>query len=214
MNNFAAIILAAGASTRLGQPKQLLLHEGRTLIARTATAALDAGASPVIIVLGAHAEKIRPALASLPVLIAENPAWPEGMASSIATGLNTLDTAPIRSTPIPPSLDSQPSTPDSASPPSLLLAVCDQPHFSAAAIGKLRAALAANPAATIAATRHGDTAGVPAIFTRTHFPALAALRGPEGARRIIAANTTTTALVDLPELALDIDTPADLRLLA
>jgi xanthine dehydrogenase accessory factor len=186
---FAAIILAAGASTRLGQPKQLLLHEGTPLIVRAAQAALSAGASPVIVVLGAHAEKIRPALADLPVTIVENPHWAEGMGTSIATGFSAL---PV-------------GTPTVG---SVLLAVCDQPHFSANSIARLRTALDGRH--TIAATRHGDTAGVPAIFTHSHFPTLRLLRGAEGARRIISAHTDTTALVDLPELAFDIDTPTDL----
>ncbi|WP_175414770.1 XdhC family protein [Nibricoccus aquaticus] len=185
---FAAIILAAGASTRLGQPKQLLLHKGTPLIVRAAQAALDAKALPVIVVLGAHADKIRPALAGLPVFIVENPNWAEGMGTSITTGFSALHGGV-------------------STFGSVLLAVCDQPHLSATAIEKLRAALDGRH--TIAATRHGDTGGVPAIFTHSHFPTLRQLRGAEGARRIIAAHKSNTALVDLPELALDIDTPAD-----
>lgn len=186
-----AIILAAGASSRLGQPKQLLPYEGRPLVTRAAEAALAAEASPVVVVLGAHAEKIRPALAPLPVVIAENPAWSEGMASSIRCGLTTLE-ASVAPTP----------------PDVVLIALCDQPHFSANAIARLHSALATG--VTIAATRHADgTGGVPAIFTSTHFPSLHALQGTEGARRIIATHPASTALVDLPELAFDIDTPAD-----
>ncbi|MEI6051730.1 MAG: NTP transferase domain-containing protein, partial [Opitutaceae bacterium] len=87
---FGAIILAAGASSRLGSPKQLLLLDGQPLVTRAAQAALTAGAWPVVVVLGAHAEKIRPALARLPVIVVENAAWPEGMAASIRTGITTL----------------------------------------------------------------------------------------------------------------------------
>jgi molybdenum cofactor cytidylyltransferase len=196
---FGAVILAAGSSSRLGQPKQLLLYENRPLVTRAAEAALAAGASPVIVVLGAHAEKIRTALAGLPILIVENPAWSEGMASSLRSGLAALESAspdnPATSGPVPG---------------AVLLALCDQPHFSASSIERLTSALTSTPGATIAATQHSSAGGgVPAIFARTHFPALHALRGPEGARRIIAANTATTALVDLPELAFDIDIPAD-----
>jgi Uncharacterized MobA-related protein len=187
---FAAIILAAGASTRLGQPKQLLLHEGQPLIARAARAALDAGATPVVVVLGAHAEKIRPALAGLPVSIVENTAWSEGMGASIRTGIAALhDTLPALE--------------------AVLLALCDQPHFSAASIRQLTNAL--HGPATIAATRHGNAGGVPALFARVYFPALTLSRGEKGARDLIAAQASATALVDLPELAFDIDTPADLR---
>ena len=80
---FGAIILAAGASTRMGSPKQLLPLNGRPLLTGVVEAALAAKVWPVVVVLGAHAEKIRPLLARHPVLIAENPAWAEGMASSL-----------------------------------------------------------------------------------------------------------------------------------
>jgi len=185
---FGALILAAGSSSRLGQPKQLLVFKGQPLIVRTAEATLAAGASPVIVVLGANAEKIRAVLVQLPVVIVENAAWSEGMGSSIRTGLLALESAA-------PTLD------------AALIAVCDQPHFSATATGKLCAALSGD--VTISATRHAAGAGVPALFTRAHFPALRALRGHEGARQIIAAHAATTAIVELPELALDIDTPED-----
>jgi molybdenum cofactor cytidylyltransferase len=183
-----AILLAAGESRRLGQPKQLLHYDGRPLITRAAETLLSAGISPVVVVLGAHAEKIRPALAGLPVILAENSAWPEGMGSSIRTGITALETAA-------PALD------------AALVALCDQPHFSRAAIDALRAAL--NGSLTIAATRHAESAGVPAIFRREHFPELRALNGAEGARNIIAAHLANVARIDLPELAIDIDTAAD-----
>src|SRR4051812_6293642 len=87
---FGAVILAAGSSTRMGQPKQLLELGGKTMIVRAAEAALASSAWPVVVVLGSNAEKIRPALARLPVLIVDNEAWPEGMASSIRIGIATL----------------------------------------------------------------------------------------------------------------------------
>src|SRR5665213_1410174 len=87
---FGCVVLAAGASTLMGTPKQLLEFEGRALVVRAAEAALASPAWPVVVVLGAHAETIRPALARLPVLVVENPAWSEGMASSIRAGVTTL----------------------------------------------------------------------------------------------------------------------------
>ena len=83
---FGIVILAAGASTRMGEPKQLLVFDGRPLLVRAVDAALASAAWPVVVVLGAHAEKIRPLLARHPVLISENPAWAEGMASSVRAG--------------------------------------------------------------------------------------------------------------------------------
>ncbi|MDP3073331.1 MAG: nucleotidyltransferase family protein [Opitutaceae bacterium] len=186
---FGAIILAAGASTRLGTPKQLLELGGRPLLVRAVEAALASPAWPVVVVLGAHAEKIRPALARLPVLVAENPTWAEGMASSLRAGVTTLRQFSRR-------ID------------AALVALCDQPAFSAATIAQLVAAQRATGRSIVAA-RYGGRPGAPALFLRAHFAALAALTGEEGARALLNADPGNVATVDLPELALDLDTPAD-----
>jgi CTP:molybdopterin cytidylyltransferase MocA len=186
---FGAVILAAGASTRMGEPKQLLPLEGRPLVVRAADAALAAGAWPVVVVLGAHAEKIRPALARLPVLIAENAAWPEGLAASIRVGVTTLQQFS--------------RTLDAA-----LLALCDQPAFSADVIARLVAAQCATGRSIVAA-RYAGRQGAPALLLREHFPALTALTGETGARDLLNGQPTRVAAVDLPALAHDLDTPAD-----
>ncbi|MBC7367956.1 MAG: nucleotidyltransferase family protein [Undibacterium sp.] len=186
---FGAIILAAGASTRMGQPKQLLPVAGRPLIVHAAEAALTGGAWPVVVVLGAHAEQIRPALARLPVLTVENSAWPEGMASSIRTGIATLRQFS--------------RTLDAA-----LIALCDQPAFSAAVIAQLIAAQRTTGHSIVAA-RYNSRHGAPALLLREHFPALAALTGEAGARDLLNGAPERVAAVDLPALAQDIDTPAD-----
>ena len=89
--NPAAIILAAGASHRLGQPKQLVTYNGETLIQRSIRIVTEAGASPVIVVLGANAAQIREVILVVPSIhIIENESWSEGMASSIRTGIAAL----------------------------------------------------------------------------------------------------------------------------
>lgn len=183
------IILAAGASTRMGRPKQLLELEGRSLLLRAVEAALAAPVWPVVVVLGANAEAIRPSLARLPVLIAENPAWAEGMASSIRAGVATLRQ-------FSRSLD------------GTVIALCDQPAFSAGTIQRLREAQRATGAGIVAA-RYGGRSGAPALFSREHFPALAALTGEAGARGLLHGEAGAVATVDLPELARDLDTPED-----
>jgi molybdenum cofactor cytidylyltransferase len=188
---FGAVILAAGASVRLGRPKQLLEIDGRPLVARAAAAALTAGAEPVVVVLGAHADQIRPVLSKLEVIVAPNPAWTEGMASSVRTGLQTLGAAA-------PAIE------------AVLLAVCDQPAFSADTIRRLGEALRAS-GRSIAAARYSGRPGVPALFRREHFFALARLTGDQGARALLQANPKEVTAVDLPELALDLDTPEDVR---
>jgi len=187
--HFGAVILAAGASTRMGEPKQLLPLEGRPLLVRAVEAALASPAWPVVVVVGAHADKIRPVLARHPVLIAENPAWAEGMASSLRAGIDTLRQ-------FSRSLD------------AALIALCDQPAFSAEAIARLVAAQRTTGRSIVAA-RYADRLGAPALFLREHFAALAALTGEEGARTLLQQHADRVAAVDLPELAIDLDTPGD-----
>lgn len=173
----------------MGTPKQLLLLDGRALVVRAAEAALAAGARPVVVVLGAHAEKIHPVLTALPVLVAANPAWADGLASSLRTGLTALLAAA-------PALD------------AALFALCDQPAFSAAVVAQLVAAQRTT-GRSIAAARYRGRRAVPALFAREHFPALAALSGDAGARDLLNRDPSRIAAVDLPALALDLDTPED-----
>ncbi len=183
------VILAAGASIRMGTPKQLLELGGKTLLVRTVEAALASSAWPVVVVLGAQAEKIRPTLARLPVLVTENAAWPEGMASSIREGVTTLQQ-------FSRSLD------------AALIALCDQPAFSADVIGQLIAAQRATGRSIVAA-HYGGRNGAPALFLREHFPTLTHLTGEEGARELLNGQPARIASVDLPALAVDLDTPED-----
>jgi molybdenum cofactor cytidylyltransferase len=173
---FGVVILAAGASTRMGTPKQLLEVEGRPLLVRAVEAALASAAWPVVV-----------------VLIAENPAWAEGMAASIRTGITTLSQ-------FSRALD------------GALIALCDQPAFSADTIAQLVAAQRAT-GRTIAAARFNRRHAAPALFLREHFVTLATLTGEEGARALLNAEPSRIAPVDLPALALDLDTPADVSAL-
>ncbi len=184
------ILLAAGASTRMGRPKQLLPVQGRPLLERAVLAGLAAPVWPVVVVLGAHADAIRPILARHPVLVAENPAWAEGMASSLRAGLGVLNA-------FSPRVD------------AALVALCDQPAFSTETIQKLLTVQAESGRSLVAARYQGHL-GAPALFLRHHFPALSALTGDEGARKLMAqVPADALAAVDLPELALDLDTPDD-----
>ena len=185
------VILAAGASTRMGTSKQLLEIEGRPLLLRTVDAALRSAVWPVVVVLGDRIEAIRPVLARLPVLVTENPAWTEGMASSIRAGVTTLQQF-------------------SRQIDAALIALCDQPAFSADTIDRLITAQRTTGRSIVAA-RYAGRHGAPAIFRREHFPTLTHLTGEEGARALLNGAAAEVAVVDLPELALDLDTPADVE---
>ncbi|MDQ2799683.1 MAG: nucleotidyltransferase family protein, partial [Armatimonadota bacterium] len=91
-DSIGLILLAAGGSARLGHPKQLLPYKGRTLLRHSAETALGSLCRPIIVVLGARADQLRPELADLEVLIAENRDWEQGMGSSISVGLAALET--------------------------------------------------------------------------------------------------------------------------
>jgi len=183
------VILAAGASTRMGQPKQLLELAGRPLLLRAIDAALASPAWPVVVVLGAHAAQIRPLLARLPVLIAETPEWSEGMAASIRAGVAMLRQ-------FSRALD------------GALVALCDQPAFSADVIAQLVAAQRTT-GHSIAAAHYNNRHGAPALFLREHFDTLTHLTGEAGARALLNDTPERVASVALPALALDLDTPAD-----
>jgi molybdenum cofactor cytidylyltransferase len=190
---FGAVILAAGASTRMGAPKQLLEVGGKPLLLSAVEAALASAAWPVVVVLGANAEQIRPALARLPVLIAENPAWAEGMAASIRAGVTIVQQFSRRLN-------------------AVLIALCDQPAFSTRIIEQLVAAQQTTGRSIVAA-HYAGRHGAPALFLREHFPTLVALTGEEGARALLNDDPTRVASVDLPDLAIDLDTPADIAAL-
>lgn len=186
---FGAVILAAGASIRMGRPKQLLEFAGQPLLLRAVDAALASPAWPVVVVLGAHAEKIRPVLARRPVLVTENPAWPEGMAASLRAGVTTLQQ-------FSRGLD------------AALIALCDQPGFSPEIITRL-VATQRTTGRSIVAARYAGRQGAPALFLREHFPTLVHLTGEEGARALLNDHAERVAAVDLPALAIDFDTPED-----
>jgi molybdenum cofactor cytidylyltransferase len=183
-----AIVLAAGGSSRMGSSKQLLQLRGISLVARATDAALDSGARPVVVVVGADAEKVRAAVAGRPILAPLNPDWATGLASSIRVGISALLAADG-------TLD------------AVVVAPCDQPGLSAEVIGQLTDTHRST--GRIAAARYGGRNGAPAVFGRGHFATLSALSGDEGARRLLNADLRAVATVDLPALGADLDTPAD-----
>lgn len=181
-------MLAAGSSTRLGQPKQLLLFRGEPLVCRAARAAVEAGLWPVVVVVGDRADEVRAALAGMPVVTVANHAHADGLASSIQLGLRRLAEC----------------APGAA---GAVLLACDQPAVEAAHLAALAAA-AQQQGKPIAASAYGGALGVPALFAASLFPELRALAG-DCARPLLALDATRVAAVPLPLGELDVDTPED-----
>jgi CTP:molybdopterin cytidylyltransferase MocA len=181
-------VLAAGGSLRLGAPKQLVRHRGRPLLVNAiaaAAGAVDGGA--LIVVLGAHAGRLRAIVRRVApnATAVINTRWAEGLASSLRAGLA--------------------AAPRGAA--GALVLLVDQPHVDARALRRLYAAWRRRPRVP-AAARYDGRAGVPAILPRRYWSGLRALEGDSGARSVLRHARRLT-LVDMPEAALDIDTPAD-----
>lgn len=180
----AAIILAAGASTRLGEPKQLIRLGSETLLERAVRIALDAGCYPVVVVLGADAERVRAGCDLGEAALAANDAWLEGMASSIRTGLTT-----VQSTLQEIGAESHTA--------GVILMTCDQPAVTSEHLRALAAS------GQITASEYSGRRGVPAYFPASSFASLTQLNGDSGARDLLR----TARTIPLPLGELDIDTP-------
>jgi molybdenum cofactor cytidylyltransferase len=185
------VILAAGASSRLRQPKQLVEIDGETLLRRTARIAAESGCHPIVVVLGFAVDRMRGELEGLDAITVVNGGWRAGMGSSMRCGVEAA-------------LQMNPR------PENILLLVCDQFRLTA---DFLRGLLHVHGCSEypIAAARYNGGLGVPAVFSSIFFPSLLAVNEDRGARRILERNAEHVAPVDFPEGGLDLDTPEDLK---
>jgi molybdenum cofactor cytidylyltransferase len=181
-----AVVLAAGASTRFGSPKQLVRFEGQLLLHRALAAAAEAAAA-VTIVLGAHAAEIAAILPPSRASVLVNRDWQEGIASSLRAAVRAL----------PGACD------------AVLIMLADQPLVVASSLMQLSNTWRSRPRQIIA-SRYSDVIGVPAIFPRWCFNDLCGLRGDQGARVLISHYADHVQAIPLPEAAVDIDQPEDL----
>jgi len=209
------IILAAGASTRMGTPKQLLTYRGRSFIRHITESAICASqrsterlrtelaevsrrsqrfaiasvCQPIAVVLGANAEQIKPEISQLPVQIVENQQWAEGMSSSIRVGLEAL-------LGVNQNLE------------AVAIVLCDQPFVSFPILDRIVEAyhLTSKP---IIASEYAGTLGVPVLFSCTLFSEIMALKSNEGAKQLIKRHIHEVFSIPFPEGSIDIDTPND-----
>ena len=185
-----AIVLAAGGSARLGFPKQLLTFHGEPLVMRAASAALDAGAKPVIVVIGADADLTMPVLSKVTrVSTVINNNWATGLASSLTIGMRALKKI--------------------AECDAVLVVLADQPHVDSSTLQRLIGAF--DDDHRLVAAGYAGTIGVPAIFGREFFDDLLELTGNSGAGHFLRSNPQRVTVVAVPEAEMDIDTPADVE---
>ena len=180
--SIATVVLAAGASTRLGEPKQLATLGGQTLLERAVRVAREAGCLPVVVVVGAEYVQVLGNSVLGDVVTVINDKWEEGMASSIRLGVRALAFA---------AKDAE----------GVLLMTCDQPAVTAKHLRRLMTR------AEVKASRYAGRNGVPAFFPKKYFDRLMELEGDAGARELLA----DTRYEELENGELDVDTVEDLK---
>jgi molybdenum cofactor cytidylyltransferase len=189
MQNIGAVVLAAGESSRLGQPKQLLRFRGQSLVRRVVEAAEQAGCCPTVVVIGSDAVKVESELSGTRATIVKNANWRRGIGSSIRSGLQG-------------GIDHSPNV------EATLLLTCDQPLVDANTIDKL-VSLRQRTNKAIIASAYAGTLGIPALFDRSCFQELLKLSDDHGAKEIILLDRQRVAEFPFPEGVVDIDTMAD-----
>jgi molybdenum cofactor cytidylyltransferase len=184
----AAIVLAAGRATRMGEPKVLLPLGDRSLLAYVITAAQASKCEAVLVVAGSHAGEVRREAEALGARVIVNPGYADGMSTSVAVGIAAL----------PPDCE------------AAVVLLGDQPRIGAAAIDRLIDAYHATGKPMVL-SRYGGVAGPPALIARALFPEVTALTGDAGARAVAARHPDRVAEVALAaDEAWDVETPEDL----
>ncbi len=180
----AIIVLAAGPSNRMGQPKQQLRIDEKTLLVLAAETAINSNAGKVIIVIGSQGDVHRQLLKEMPVEIILNPQWKTGMGSSLKTGLSCA-------------LAINPRT------KAIIVMVCDQPLLQSNHLKSLIKKYKSTKA-IIVASSYANTIGVPALFDKKLFDKILEMDDGQGAKKIIQQHQAET--IDFPDGAIDLDT--------
>ncbi|MDP6978786.1 MAG: nucleotidyltransferase family protein [Myxococcota bacterium] len=181
----AAVLLAAGGSTRMGRPKALLPWGDAPLVRHLVSVAAASRCAGVWVVVGDQGEATELALGGLDHELVANPSWREGVGTSLRAGIAAL----------PDEID------------AALLMLCDQPFVSPPLLDSLIDMFIEGR--NLAACTYDATVGPPALFDRSHFPALARSAGDRGAKSLLLDAGRDCGLVDFPEGAFDLDTPDD-----
>jgi len=187
----ALVLLAAGASRRLGEAKQLLRMQGETLVHRAARLGLATAPAQALLVLGAQAELIRAATDDLALQCVHCPDPEAGLGASLRAGLAEV----------------------SGTCEGALILLCDQPALEAAHLQSLVNAWRTQPLRA-AASAYAGVLGVPALLPRAWFSLLPPDAGDRGARDLLRARADEVQAIPAPALSVDIDSPGDLSALS
>jgi molybdenum cofactor cytidylyltransferase len=189
--SIAAVVLAAGRSTRMGAVNKMLAEiGGKPLVRIAAEQALASRAAPVIVVTGHEREKVDAALDGLPVKRVHNPDYAEGLGTSLKTGIAAV-----------------PADADGA-----IVCLGDMPQVSAGLIDKLIAGFDPDKGALVVVPSIAGRRGNPVLWSRRFFPDLMQIQGDIGARHLIGAYAEAVAEVPVEGDAalIDVDTPESL----
>ncbi len=183
----AAVILAAGKSTRAGFRHRLHGRiDGRTLVRVAAEAAVASGADPVIVVVGDHANEVRGAIDGMPLTVIDNPDFADGLATSLLAGFAPLPDAVVGAAIVP----------------------ADMPGVTAATIGRLITAFLTLQGAEIVAPTYQGQRGNPVVWARRFFGPLAAISGDSGERDLLARYVASVVEVECgASVVIDVDAP-------
>jgi molybdenum cofactor cytidylyltransferase len=201
-STIAGLVLAAGESSRMGRDKALLKYRGRTFLETIVVKLCEAGIARVTVVLGHHAETIQRAIgwsgvppAGVEVVI--NPNYQRGQTSSLQTGLSAIEHAAAG------------SSPPSATTDAIVLCLVDHPAFNPATVTALVETFERTRSAVVVPL-YGGRRGHPVLIARPLFAPLLALRGDEGASRVIRASGEQTQQLEVPDpgILVDVDDPA------
>jgi len=186
--SIGAVILAAGGSSRLGYPKQLLQLEGESLVFRASRMALEAGCRPVQVITGALHDPIHTALENLPVRVQQNPDWQEGQSTTVKLGLQLL-----------------------AEREALVILLTDQVALRADWLNAFLDHFQQREEGILMAAYGKGRIGVPLALTRRHFHLAEKLHGDQGLKGLIRKEKIPHGTYPFPGGELDIDFESDLE---
>ena len=188
--SYGIVLLAAGMSSRLGRPKQLLAYQGDYLVNHAIKATEQVKDAVTVVIIGAEAETLLNEIKNVGVKVVLNQQFKEGMSSSIRCGVQYIQDY-------------------DRNIENIIIMVCDQPFVTAEYLHTLMERHA-HTGAPMVASRYASSHGVPALFHKALFQSMGEINDHHGAKKIIEANLPIAEIVDFQEGAYDIDTPDDM----